>query len=275
MKKLMMIPLLALAACTQNNVAETLKVDAANKSQIINGENVTASEAYAESTVALLGRNPRDGSVVPYCTGTLISRNLVVTASHCTQMLERVQTKIFFGTELPDSFEHANAIEIEEAISHRDFGVNSRTERSEYDVAVIKLVSDAPEGFKPVAILNNVKTLKAGMPMTLVGWGRMSETENIKTVTMQKTVVEIAQVRDQEVVTDQTRGSGACNGDSGGPGFIETSFGLILAGATRGPESGYEDCHHYGNYTLLVNYKDFLNYAAQSMEAEYPQFVNY
>ncbi|WP_413575215.1 S1 family peptidase [Bdellovibrio sp. HCB290] len=275
MKKLMMISLLALAACTQNNNANVANVEGSNKSAIINGQKVTSGENYAESTVALIYKSPRDGSIAAYCTGVLISRNLVLTAAHCADMFERVETKMFFGTDLPQSFDDVNAIEIAESVSHRNFGIDMDTNVSLFDLAVVKLVSDAPEGYRPVPILNNVKKLKAGTPITLVGWGRMSETETIKTVSMQKTVVEIAQVRDQEIITNQTRGTGACNGDSGGPGFIETSMGLIVAGATRGPEIGYEDCHHYGMYSLLVNYKDFLNYAAQTMEGDYPQFVNY
>ncbi|WP_413584801.1 S1 family peptidase [Bdellovibrio sp. HCB274] len=274
MKKLMMIPLLALAACTQNS-ANVANLDTAKKSSIINGEKVVRGESYEESTVALIYESPRDGSIAAYCTGTLISKNLVLTAAHCADMFERIETKMFFGTDLPETFEDPNAIEIAESVSHRDFGIDRDLNVTMFDLAVVKLASDAPEGYRPVPILNNVKTLKAGMPITLVGWGRMSETENLKTVSMQKTVVEIAQVRDQEIITNQTRGTGACNGDSGGPGFIETSMGLIVAGATRGPEIGYLDCHHYGMYSLLVNYKDFLNYAAQTMQAEYPQFVNY
>jgi secreted trypsin-like serine protease len=199
---------------------------------------------------------------------------LVVTAAHCAELFERVPTKILFGTTLPSNWNDSRLVEIEEAITHKDFGMNQRTERTINDVAVVKLVGGAPQGYTPVPVWDDGKGLKPGHALTLVGWGRMSETKTIKTTVLQKTEVEFVQIRDLDIVVNQTRGTGACNGDSGGPAYIETSMGLILAGATRGPETGYVDCHNYGNYTLLVNYKDFLNYAAEAMQGEYPQFVS-
>ncbi|UYL09590.1 trypsin-like serine protease [Bdellovibrio sp. SKB1291214] len=269
MKKLMLIPLLALSACSYDSGNRSIK--AQNNAAIINGQNVTDVEDYALSTVALVAE--REGQISTFCTGTLISNNLVVTAAHCTAVFERMQAKVLFGTTIPTDSKDARLVEIEESISNKDFGVDSKTGLTKGDVAVIKLVGGAPEGYKPVPVLESVSAIKAGDALSLIGWGRMSETEKVKTTNLQKTVVEVAQVRDEEIVTDQTKGTGACNGDSGGPAYIETSKGLVLAGATRGPETGYVDCHHYGNYTLLVNYKDFLKYAAQAMQGEYPQFV--
>jgi secreted trypsin-like serine protease len=269
MKKLILIPLLAMSACTYDSNSRS--VETKNKAAIINGQNVTDVEDYALSTVALVAE--RDGQLWPFCTGTLISQNLVVTAAHCVEIFERIQPKILFGTTIPTDLSDPRVVDVEEAISNRDFGVNQKTGLTKGDVAVIKLVGGAPEGYKPVPVLKDVSGIKAGDAISLIGWGRMSETESKRTTNLQKTVVEVAQVRDEEIVTDQTKGTGACNGDSGGPAYIETSKGLVLAGATRGPEEGYVDCRNYGNYTLLVNYKDFLNYAAQTMQGEYPQFV--
>lgn len=269
MKKLIIIPLLALSACTYDSGDRS--IDVKNKTSIINGQNVSDIEDYALSTVALVAES--EGQLRAFCTGTLVSNNLVVTAAHCTEIFERVQAKILFGTTIPTDVNDARVVDIEEALSNKDFGVDKDTGLTKGDVAVIKLVGGAPEGYKPVPVLESVSGIKTGDAISLIGWGRMSETERTTTTNLQKTVVEVAQVRDDEIVTDQTRGTGACNGDSGGPAYIETSKGLVLAGATRGPDRGYVDCHHYGNYTLLVNYKDFLNYAAQAMQGEYPQFV--
>ncbi len=272
MKKLVLIPLLALAACTKND-AQVANVGEAKKAAIINGQDVFDNEAYAASTVGLAAVS-RDGTVATYCTGTLISHDLVVTAAHCAALFERLPSKILFGTTIPTSWDDPHLVDIEESITHKDYGMNSRTARSINDVAVVKLVGGAPAGYTPVPIWDDGYALRPGDAMTLVGWGRMSETQNKKTTVLQKTVVQFVQIRDLDIVTDQTQGTGACNGDSGGPAYVETSMGLILAGATRGPEEGYVDCHNYGNYTLLVNYKDFLNYAAKTMQGEYPQFVS-
>lgn len=208
-----------------------------------------------------------------YCTGTLISKNLVVTAAHCADHLPDRPTKILFGNNLPASLDDSRLVEIAEAVSNKNFGRNPDTFVAMNDVAVIKLAQDAPEGFKPVPVLASGYALQPGDMLTLAGWGRISEQYPTKPTVLQKTQVPVAAMRDMEIVTDQRNGSGACAGDSGGPAFIETAHGLVLAGATRGPEAGYTDCHHYGVYTLLVNHKDFLIYAAETLQGDYPQFV--
>ncbi|WP_413557899.1 S1 family peptidase [Bdellovibrio sp. HCB209] len=271
MKKLLIIPMLALAACTKNSV-QVAQIDDSQKASIIAGTAVLDSEAYALSTVGLVIEGDA-GVPSQYCTGTLISKNLVVTAAHCTNLLEHNQVKIMFGATKPDKWDDPRLVEIAEAISHQGFQFIQELGGSVNDVAVVKLVTDAPAGFVPVPVLGDGKAINKGDQVTLVGWGRTDEQGGTKPNVLQKTVVSVADLRDMDLVTDQTKGTGACNGDSGGPAYIETSAGLVVAGATRGPEYGYVDCHSLGGYTLLVNYKDFLIYAANTMQGDQPQFV--
>jgi len=79
----------------------------------------------------------------------------------------------------------------------------------------------------------------------------------------------------QFIITDQTRGMGACKGDSGGPAFMETERGPVLVGVTRGSYGGISDCHHYAEFTYVPAFKVFLLKAAKMLETEAPQFLMY
>ena len=72
----------------------------------------------------------------------------------------------------------------------------------------------------------------------------------------------------QFVVTDQTQGSGGCNGDSGGPAFLDLDGTTYQVGVTHGPRAGSVTCHEQGEWMNPALDKEFLEQAQKDLLAE-------
>lgn len=272
--KLLLFIFLAVTACTPNpkKSAVILSPDAS----IIGGQQATATDAVTASTVSLV--TVFDKSIYAFCSGTLISKNLVVTAAHCIRNgAENIS--IFMGEKLPKTPTEAKLLPIAGSEVHPDFEIifddNDNFVTTLNDLALIKLGSDIPEFAKPVPVLDNDLKLSVGDELLLAGYGLVKEIEEPKRAEgLNYVKVFTAKLIDFLIVTDQTKAMGACNGDSGGPAYLETSKGLVVIGATRGPHDRALDCRHFGEYTNLTKYKSFLVEYSKKLNAEEPLFIS-
>ncbi|WP_413557901.1 S1 family peptidase [Bdellovibrio sp. HCB209] len=274
MNKWVLLSLLCLAACSnsKNSGPERL----ANGEAIINGANVEVGSDIEKATVALVMVDA--DRTKSFCTGTLISKDLVVTAAHCVAPLQSgYQVQVSFGSETFSSKNEGELREIERAYTY-DM-VNPRT-YVEFrpidelnDVAVIKLLTSAPKTAKPAAILGNPSWLFVGQEVILAGFGRTVENQNAMSKIMQTTRVKIAKLTGKLIEVDQTHGTGACWGDSGGPAFIETDRGLLVVGATSGAAAGSQDCSHNVVYSSLPGFKEFLQKVIPVLGGEAPVYI--
>jgi secreted trypsin-like serine protease len=163
------------------------------------------------------------------------------------------------------------------------------------DIALLKFEGDLPEGYQAAEMLTDDSLLKAGTVVTLAGYGTTfvkktpvdpakypnlddaiasgavscnyaktacfivrNQNENI----LKKTLVEVTQnFGATEVILDQSKGKGACHGDSGGPAFLNVRGVEYLWGVTsRGSgKDGIDDCSEMSIYTKANDHQDFIN----------------
>ncbi|MFN8944916.1 MAG: S1 family peptidase [Pseudobdellovibrionaceae bacterium] len=235
-----------------------------SSSQIVNGVEIKSIDPLAKSTVALA--DLQGNQLSQFCSGTLIAKNVVVTAGHCAEYLLEVQEGyVLFGLTEKDSI----SIRIANAVIHEGYNNNSnfiykgeKIGKNWNDLALIQMESDAPEGFVPAEILPDDALLVDLDVVTLAGYGLTSGGSLGKGAgILRKTDVLVEQTRfsDQEFVTDEV-GTGSCNGDSGGPVYLQKNGKTYVVGATS---RGDFMCESFGVYTALARFKPWI---AQVME---------
>ncbi len=200
---------------------------------IINGTSSPAAQDYVVQ-IAI----EKDGKRVPFCTATLVAKNLVITARHCTGELSDDEESItsfspaklafYFGTgagprtidEEPDAF-------------GKTLFTNGRDDL-EPDIALVELDRAVTLPIAPIR-LDGGATL--GETVDVVGYG-LTEDHLYPSVRQQRKGLEIATVGPGETdffalnEGEFQFGEAACAGDSGGPA-LSSSTGAIVGIASR------------------------------------------
>lgn len=281
MKKfVLMCSLLATAACSPQKSLHSAEAEDSqsllNRAAIIGGEAAKPTDLVTRSTVSFILDDA--GVPISFCTGTLISKDLVLTATHCLFDLDADEIQVFFGSKLPTRMTDANLRKVHSFKRNPEY-LDIYDDEDNYmtgfgDVALVRLSSPAPEGFSPVPVLSRRAVLPGGQSMLLAGFGLVDDDKAIVAEGLNSVRISLVGHSSYEIlVTDQRAGRGACAGDSGGPAYLETAQGLFVYGITRGPHDLAPHCHAYGEYTYASAYESFILQSAKELGAELPQFL--
>lgn len=251
-----------------------------NSSSIIGGVSSSVDYQKESGIVGLLmvTENDQNQQGMSICTGSLIQKNVVLTAAHCITLSaseKLVAAIVFFGPDLDaimsemdrNDLSHVRAVT--KAIRHENYlrGVGTNN-----DIALIKIQDEAPEGFKLAQLAPTTlsSSLKKGSLLTLAGFGVSSYKMNIMT---RKPVgdgdgllrrvggmkVLSVTTTNQEMTLDQTKGKGACHGDSGGPAYLvdaKTKKNYLVGVTSRG--DGTALCDKQVIYTNTIGYNQWI-----------------
>jgi secreted trypsin-like serine protease len=271
----LILALILTAACSRQAPHLYSSGDINSQDSIIGGAAVKSTDFVRSATVAVYTTSRRGLEFL--CTGTLISKDLVVTAAHCMQSVYTI-VYVSFGEELPKST--LSMIRVEEFVSHPDYGNVQKpgedTElywTTEHDIALLKLSTNAPMGFSPVVIHADTDKIPLQSKLLLAGFGTTNDEKGTAALSMNQVEVTLDSLVDDYLVIDQTQYKGACFGDSGGPAYLKTAQGWVVVGATHAARPGYFDCHHKSDYTSLSKYGAFIQSMAAELRAEAPIFL--
>ena len=146
--------------------------------------------------------------------------------------------------------------------------------RDQGDIAVIRLEGKLPKGYHAAHLGSSRTPLHAGDTLILAGYGISNAREHTGAGRLRRTSVKILDpdFGKTEMLLDQSRGSGACHGDSGGPAFLEKDGKLILVGVTdRGhPASAPDDCKHQVVYAKVPAYRKWISETIKTMRGSKP-----
>lgn len=267
-----------------SNASGTIKLDQ-SQSKIVNGEGVIEDDPIAKSTVAIyLTDLKQPGSLRNFCTGTLIAKNILITAAHCmkdfadmlkipsTELIER--TRIGFGTQVVNNDSDARVTfgTVKQVLIHPDYssGMVRNAKRVPMpDLALILLNEDAPATAIPAALgLNLGHLIKSGTPLTLAGYGLTSGVQKTLATQLMKVDVIITnpKVTSAQFSYDVVNKKSACMGDSGGPAYVKTEDGnLTIIGVTSW---GDRTCTSLGVYTSIPAFSDFISDAMTKIQLQ-------
>lgn len=191
-------------------------------SAIIAGTRVSTSEAADSGSVALWidldGCDVCRHDVPAACSGTLIGRDLVLSAQHCIDVPETLNgklSKVVFGNDIFDK--NAPTVPVAKYLRPADVGVNLVKGPLGSDIVLIKLAAPAPKEWRVVDLGRAADNAAA----TLYGFGETVDdpdgyTSGVlhKVDLVPKTVIDPSKPTFFTASTSAKAGS--CNGDSGG-----------------------------------------------------------
>jgi len=198
------------------------------------------------------------------CSGTIISRRLVLTAAHCF-LAGRGEYRI---RVLDPKFDFRYAVADIVAI-HPDFDVRALgTNAPLNDIALLRSNRDFPAWLTPVAMSAITPDDGEFVDVLAAGFG-MSRNRSIATAgtLRQQHFAMLDQIHESTrllfLIDRKSSGahvrSGICRGDSGGPVFRRSGSGYVLAGVISAVVAGENiDCGAITAVTPVSAYRSFI-----------------
>lgn len=210
------------------------------------------------------------GSRGNFCTGTLIARDLVLTAAHCVQPGADYKLVEFDARRQPTLRDVASIAR------HPQFDLKSLlAHRATADVALLKLAAPPPTVVPAILAPTSVRAAIGDRYVTS-GFG-LKERGNGKSGGTLRSAELIAtgqpgnlQIRLMDPATRNERaGLGACTGDSGAPVFSPDGHVIGVVSWSTGPNNT-EGCGGLTGVTPLTLYRGWIIETARNLGSPLP-----
>lgn len=233
--------------------------DLRNDGQIIGGVEAT-NEDFTKTIVSLYNL-----STESLCTATILSDTILLTAAHCLDG-EPSDLRVIFGLTLESEnaiIKPVNAFQVSPL-----WPVRMGQQYNSGDIAIVHFSGGLPPGYQAAALLTDNGLLVNGTATLLAGYGISDgvKGEGAGTLRSVETTILDAAFSKTEILVEQSKGKGACHGDSGGPAYLKLNGKLAVWGVTsRGVNDPNNDCSVSAAYTNIVYYASWIARASAQL----------
>jgi hypothetical protein len=237
------------------------------RADIVGGVEVRPKDPIRSSTAALYSPS-RSGQGGGLCTASLIGSDMAVTAAHCIQP-GGPRPVLIFGRNLksPDAAKRP----VTGVAVNPGWRTRQGRGMDQGDIALVRFPGGLPDGYESTSLPDTEAILKKGKTAILAGYGISNAQTHSGAGVLRKTSVKIADPRTgkPEMVLDQSRGHGACHGDSGGPAYVRSGGRTVLVGVTNRshPSSAPDDCAHQVVYTKVAAYRPWIQKSEERLRS--------
>lgn len=197
------------------------------------------------------------------CTGTVLTRDLVLTAAHCVAPKSDYAIVVFEVTG--PRIVPASRIELHPRFDPDHF----RTRKPTPDLALIKVSQPLPATFQAARLARDGNAPKAGDSFLLAGYGVTAEGEGasagkLNTLSLPAigNTIDDTGVIMVRLQASGGKSAGACTGDSGGPVYRGNEVAAVIGWSTGRNGNG---CGSVTGATLVAKQLDWIAKTAQQM----------
>lgn len=262
-RRLALAPIALLISCVQTEPTPLALSHA--EFPIVMGELADPSDY--PSTVALT--DPKGDT---FCSGTLIGKNVVVTAAHCLDGTPATEIRVVYGFSKPAEAPDSALREVSLAVMHPDYDAEPPTDvygmGESNDVAVVVLKEPVDGAVVtpvlPVSLVD--QELTPNRPVHIVGYG-VTDAASQKAGVLYKAITPHVRHIEWEMLAGRPGEPDTCYGDSGGPGYVVVGGVLYLAGITsRAYAKAINPCGEATIYTLAPAHLAWIESVAGPLE---------
>lgn len=223
---------------------------------IINGVDVTAEDPLAKQVVMF-----HDG-VETFCTGTLIAKDIVLTAAHCLR-----SGKMYVGFSVDGNPKNVARLRPHRVIDYKlpegfEIGEDGefRPGADVLDMMIVKFDNGTPDGFVPAELFESESIyppeIDDAKVVTALGYGVTDGEKQTGSGSLRKARMRISRpVFGRTEFGADGSFSGTCQGDSGGPAFLKVGDKHVVVGVLSRGEDG---CKGEMFYTKVNAYTQWI-----------------